>query len=151
MAHADKREKISLLTATLIASCSVVLLSSAYHSYTVLESNHLTAPMNPQIAANIPAAMTAQNVISANLFNVAEAGSSGFAEGNAGLPELRGTFAGSGTAQSYAIMAEPGQAEKSYKIGDKLSGGAKLTAITSDHIVIVTDKIQHIVYLRPKS
>ncbi len=65
-------------------------------------------------------------------------------------PVLRGTFSGKNPDNSYAIIAEPGFPEKSYRAGDHLAGGAKLTGVFADHAVIEQSDGEHTLFLKKK-
>jgi general secretion pathway protein C len=54
---------------------------------------------------------------------------------------LRGTLALPDAAQGMAIIADEHGLEKNYKVGDTVSGGAKLGEVYSDHVVLSHDGI----------
>jgi len=62
--------------------------------------------------------------------------------------EVRGTFAGLGDTQSYAIIVQPGQQEKPYRVGDALSGATKIEAIYADRVIINDGTSKQILYLK---
>lgn len=49
---------------------------------------------------------------------------------------LRGLFAARDPRQALAIVAEPGGDEKAYRVGDALPGGAELSEIHADRIIL---------------
>ena len=42
-------------------------------------------------------------------------------------------------ADAYALIGEPGAAQRSYRVGDRLPGGVELTDIEVDHVVLRRD------------
>ena len=65
--------------------------------------------------------------------------------------QLRGIFAGSQGTPSYAIIEEPGNTGKSYRVGDTFGTGLKVFAIYSDRVIVSDGKSQTILRLRENS
>ncbi len=134
-----------------IAACSALFLHSAYRTWSLVNEPH-TASLTPGKSENAVPAGTpfaprsaVRHILDAHLFN-----DTSMAEANHALSsiDLRGTFAGSGNTPSYAIIAESGQPEKSYRVGDQLASGAEVTAIFADRVTIRNNGADRTVYLR---
>jgi len=50
---------------------------------------------------------------------------------------LRGVYAAAGGAGGHAIIADEQGNERSYRVGDEVSGGASLDAVFADHVVLM--------------
>src|SRR5579871_3341594 len=112
-----------------VIACAAAFVNTAYRAF---EALNVQPPASVQETDSAQAISAIQSILDANLFN--EEAEGNFRDTTA-LLELRGTFAGTDGAPSYAIVAL-GDQEKSYRLGSMLPGGIEITAIFVDHIVI---------------
>lgn len=87
----------------------------------------------PQLVADVAA------IAGRHLFGAAATGSA-----DAPPPPTRAALVLGGVwyapeADAYALIGEPGAAQRSYRVGDRLPGGVELTDIEVDHVVLRRD------------
>ena len=55
---------------------------------------------------------------------------------------LRGTFAGADPKSGIAVIADAGDGERAYRVGDEISAGVRLARVHADHVVLAHDGIE---------
>lgn len=95
-----------------------------------------TAPM--RVGADSAGPVPATSIAKWHLF-----GNSPLVRGNGGTAPattlsliLRGTFAGADPKSGIAVIADAGNGERAYRVGEEVAAGARLAAVYADHIVL---------------
>ena len=136
----QKRNRTILICCTLVLMCAS-LLTQLYQVYTVTRDQPALSGELPEPKEEI----TQRDVFDIEDFPLLFGFSNKTQEtyqGGKEIPEtrlnlvLRGAIAGEGIQTSSAIIEDGGSSEQLYFIGESLPGGATLTQINNDHIVI---------------
>ncbi len=160
MMHAV-RSYAAALTPTIVSVLLLIIGGSLFlhHTYRMIMFIYgpaaTTAITEGHDSAHVPRSAGAHDamlhaITNAGLFKSDQTTS--MSDGKAAPPSLslalRGVFAGSQGTPSYAIIEESGSSAKSYRVGDVLGNGHKVSAIYADRVVISDGKSQTVLYLR---